>query len=162
MKVLWSVLLVAACADSADAPPTPAQETIALPGHNDCLPEGEEMSEETCRAVVEADGRLPTVSSNSSGTPPDPEDPRLSDPEYEWLTAEVRRCTCVCCHSTVIGGPGSHRWDIEYQPVWIDSASDWALQVFAGYTDEYPQTLPTEDLDRLRAVVDGEIARRRE
>lgn len=161
MSRVLLLLLAGACADPASGPTGTHPTAIDLPGHNECLGEGEEMSAETCRAVVEEDGRLPTVAHNASGTPPDPYDPRLFDEDYAWLTAEAKRCTCVCCHSSVIGGPGTHRWDIEYQPVWIDSASDWALQVFAGYTDEYEQTLPSDDPARVQAVVDAEIERRR-
>lgn len=154
----WSWL---ACTDPPPPVDTADSAHAALPGHNDCLPEGEAMSLETCRAVVEADGRVPTTSYLSSGAPaPTDDDPRLSDPDYVWLTDSARRCTCSCCHSTLAGGPGVHRWDIDFAPVWIDSANDWVLTVFVGDTDEYPQTLPSEDPDRVRAVIEREFARR--
>ncbi|MCB9679045.1 MAG: hypothetical protein H6737_28345 [Alphaproteobacteria bacterium] len=153
-------VLLAACE------PRAAEDTdvhaVELPGHNECLPAGEAMSDAVCEAVVEHDGRLPTTSANASGTPPDADDPRLTDPEYQWLAGEVERCTCVCCHSGALGGPGVHRWDFDYEPVWIDSANDWVLQVFMGNTDEYDQTLPTDDPARLQAVVERELARRSE
>ncbi|GDX80451.1 hypothetical protein LBMAG42_22620 [Deltaproteobacteria bacterium] len=131
-----------------------------VPRHNECLPEGEAMSEATCRAVVEEDGRLPTHGGNKSGTEPDPVDPRLSDPEFLWMTAEVRRCTCSCCHTESWGGPGVYYWNLEFAPVWTDSASSWTLSVFAGLTGEANQTLPTDDLERLQAWVEAEGIRR--
>ncbi|MEQ1570142.1 MAG: hypothetical protein ABMA64_31200 [Myxococcota bacterium] len=132
-----------------------------LPGHNDCLPEGEVMPDDTCLDVVEVDGRMPTVSYLSSDAPPAaPDDPRLTDPDYVWLTDQIRRCTCSCCHQRTIGGPGVHRWDLDFEPVWIDSANDWVLQVFVGETEEYLQTFPTDDPERVRAVVEREWARR--
>lgn len=155
MHALW-VAVRAGCGTEGDL----AEPPIDLPGHNDCLPEGERLSAETCLAVVEHDGRQPTSSSNVSGIVADPEDPRLDDPEYQWLAGEIERCTCVCCHAASYGGPGVHRWDLEHAPVWIDSANAWTLSVFVGDTDEYAQTLPTSDPDRMRAVIDRELERR--
>jgi hypothetical protein len=134
---------------------------VVLPGHNDCLPEGEEMSEEICRAVVAADPRQPTVSENKAPEEAGPNDQRLQDPEFLWVTSEVNRCTCRCCHTKSWGGPGVYFWDLEFEPVWVDSASNWSLSVFAGKTGEVEQTLPTEDIERLEAWVDGELDRRR-
>ena len=155
----WTVFgwgLLAGCGTGEGGPHT----DVELPGHNECLPEGEVMSEETCLAVVEHDGRQPTSSSNVTGIAPDPDDPRLDDPEYQWLASEIERCTCVCCHTASYGGPGVHRWNFEHAPVWIDSANEWTLSVFVGDTNEYDQTLPTDDPERMRAVIDREPERR--
>ncbi|MEQ1506152.1 MAG: hypothetical protein ABMB14_28225 [Myxococcota bacterium] len=158
----WIPVALAGCAapSGVSGAPDPIDTAENLPGHDACLPVGEAMSDDVCRAVVRHDNRIATVSSESSGVPaPDP-DPRLTDPEYQWLTSEVRRCTCSCCHSTEIGGPGSHRWDLDFEPMWIDSASDWALTVFVGDTEEPDQTLPSSDPERLRRVIDRELSRR--
>lgn len=152
------LLLLLACA-------TPGEDTapaahLDLPGHNDCLPEGEEMSEETCLAVVEAEGKYPTVSENKAGIDAPSDDPRLEDPELAWLTAEVKRCACACCHTARWGGAGVYFWDLDFEPVWIDSASLWSLSVFGGYTEEYEQTLPTDEIERVRAYLEREADRR--
>jgi hypothetical protein len=119
------------------------------------------MSDEVCLAVVEEDGRMPTTSYLSSGAPmPAEDDPRLTDPDYLWLETEIERCTCVCCHTASFGGPGVHRWDMDFEPVWIDSASGWTLGVLVGDTEEYDQTRPSSDLERFRAVIDRERERR--
>lgn len=157
MRVAVPLAMLVAC--GIDAPPS-TSPPIELPDHNACLAEGEVMSDEVCRAVVEEDGRQPTRSANASGIAPNPNDPRLTDPDYQWLTAEVERCTCVCCHTGSIGGPGVHRFDIEHAPVWIDSADGWALSVFAGETDDFTQTLPTTDPERLQRVIERERERR--
>ncbi len=157
MRSALLALLLVACSQ-AEETAVPAHPD--LPGHNDCLPEGEAMDDDTCRAVLEEDGRLPTTPHRAAGTEAIESDPRLTDPEYAWMTAEVKRCTCVCCHTEHLGGPGSHRWDIEFEPVWIDSMNDWSIAVFTGQTDDYAQTLPTSDMPRLRAVLEAEVARR--
>ena len=157
--VLFATL--GAC-DPTEQTPVETPTVADLPGHNECLPPGEVMDDDTCLAVVEHDGRSPTTGANQTGMAPDPEDPRLTDPDYLWLEAEIERCTCVCCHKGSLGGPGVHRWDFEYEPVWIDSANDWTLAVFMGDTEEYEQTLPTEDQERLREVITRERERRRE
>ena len=133
---------------------------LSLPAHNDCLPHGETYSEEVCLAVVEADGRYPGVSENKSGTDPDWSDPRLSDPDIQWLTDQTLRCACACCHIEAYQGPGVYFWALDYDPVWLDSASAWSLTVFAGWTEEYEQTLPSDDPERLQAIIQAELDRR--
>lgn len=152
------LLLLAACVD-----PTledSGEPAIDLPGHNECLPDGQTMQDDACLAVVEDQGRYPTVSENKSGDVVDPDDPRQFDPEYVWLTTQARQCTCSCCHTKSWGGAGVYFWDLDYKPVWTDSASMWSLSVFAGLTDEYVQTLPVEDIERVRAYYDVERERR--
>ncbi len=134
--------------------------TLDIPGHNECLEEGEQMTEAICVTLVEEDGRYPGVSEDK--TPEDTPDDvwRLDDEEYLWLESEIRRCACACCHQSSIGGPGAYFWDLDWEPVWIDSASLWTLSVFGGWTEEPDQTLPTEDVDRLRALLEAEADRR--
>jgi hypothetical protein len=161
MRTSLLLLLIACSPDpAADASLQETGVHLDLPGHNDCLPEGQEMDDATCSAVIEADGRMPTVPTRAYHTVADDNDPRLDDPEYQWLEAEVKRCTCVCCHTERLGGPGTHRWDIDFAPVWIDSMNEWSMRVFVGDTYEGDQTLPTDDPDRLRAVLEAELALR--
>lgn len=133
---------------------------VDIPDHNACLPVGERYTDDVCLAVVEDQGRVATESRLKAPVEATADDPRLVDPEFLWVTGEVDRCVCRCCHTTGLGGAGVHAWDRVYSPVWVDSASDWSLRVFGGYTDEYAQTLPTDDVDRLRAWIEGEWARR--
>jgi len=150
--------LLAACTPTPD---TAADwEPVHVPEHSECYPSGEEVSIESCVALVEEDGRYPGVSENKSGTAADPDDPRLTDPDYLWFESEIRSCACACCHMSTIGGPGAYFWDLDYGPVWIDSASRWSLSVLGGWTEEPDQTLPSDDLERVRAVIEAEIARR--
>lgn len=156
---MLAVFLVACAQPSADAD-SGAAEPVYIPEHSECLPAGEEMPADSCVALVEEDGRYPGVSENKSGTAADPDDPRLSDPDYLWLASEIRRCACVCCHTSRYDGPGTYFWDMDHAPVWIDSASRWSLSVLGGWSEEPDQTLPSDDLERVRAVIEAEIARR--
>lgn len=149
-------MLLWAC--GRDAPDSGA--AIDVPGHNDCLAEGEEMSEETCLAVVEEAGKYATVSENKSGAEAPSDDPRITDEDYAWLAGEVKRCACSCCHTASWGGAGVYFYDLEFAPVWIDSASRWTLQVLGGWTEDPDQTLPSTDIARVRAVIEAELARR--
>ncbi|MFT5679257.1 MAG: hypothetical protein ACI8RZ_000161 [Myxococcota bacterium] len=154
------LLLMLAC--TSPTPDTGTPPTIDTPEHSECLPEGESFSDAVCQAVVDDAGRQPTVSENKSGMEADWSDPRLNDPEYRWLESEINRCACRCCHTTTFGGAGVYFWDMEHQPVWIDSASGWSLSVFSGRTEEEAQTLPTDDIERLRALIEFEMDRRQE
>ena len=84
----------------------------------------------------------------------------LDDPELNQLLADARRCTCACCHDSALGGPGAYFWDVSWQPVWIDSANDWTLGVFAGIYESEDQFLPHEDPEWVRQVVQIELDRR--
>lgn len=154
------MFLLLACTETPDTGDT--GPTLDLPEHNECLPEGQEMTEEVCLAVVEEAGKYPTVSENKSGLDPVEDDPRLQDPELAWVTSEINRCACRCCHTKEWGGPGVYFWDLDWTPVWTDSASLWTFSVFGGWTEEERQTLPTSDLPRLQAYLEGEADRRRE
>ena len=154
--MLIALTAVTCSMERADHPDTAPD----LPTHSECLPEGEQMSEETCLAVVKHDNRLPTVSYYMANVEaPDP-DPRIDDVDYLWLAEQAQRCTCSCCHTSSLGGPGIFRWDLEFEPMWIDSATDWTLKVFAGFTYSEDQVLPIEDQDRLQRIVQAELDRR--
>lgn len=155
-----SGMLLALLLSCAPAPVTDSAAAPQLPGHNDCLPEGEAYSDEVCLAVVEADGRYPGYTEDKTDGRATADDPRLDDPDYQWLTDQASRCVCACCHRARYEGPGIYFWDLDYEPVWIDTASTWSLRVFAGWTDEVEQTLPTDDPERLRAAVQAELDRR--
>lgn len=101
---------------------------------------------------------------------------RLSDPDLAWSAGEVQACACLCCHSAKLGGPGAFAWDIDFSPVWTDSATDRALAINAGIIDSsifgdidpklnngFIRTkmgLPTTDPDRMRAFLRRELERR--
>lgn len=141
--------------------PVDSAPHTTLPEHSSC-PGAEVLSDEVCLAVVEEDGRFPTVSQNRSGNPVDEADPRLKDPDYAWLTGEVADCTCVCCHTTSYGGPGIFLWDVEHEPVWIDSMNGWSLRVFAGHEYDETQNFPSSDPERLERLVEKERQFRRD
>jgi hypothetical protein len=144
-------LLFLSCQESLD-------EITHLPEHSEC--QVDPMPDTICQEVVEEDPRQPTTSINQSDMPPIPDDPRLTDEDYMWLTDQIKKCTCVCCHSTNLQGPGTYFWDIDFDPIWIDSANSWSLIVLAGKTEEPDQTLPSEDPERVVEIIDREISRR--
>ena len=150
--------------DTAESPTSLPTDTahsgLDLPHHDECLPVGEEMTDATCLAVVAHDGRYPGQSFDKSGVDPGPDDPRVGSDDLAWITAEIRRCTCSCCHQSTLGGPGSYFWDLDYDGVWLDSASDWSLRVLAGIQESENQRLPTDDPERLQRIVEDEISRR--
>jgi hypothetical protein len=156
-------LLLLACAPDPGEPSADhavaADTAEPLPGHNECRAEA--LSTETCLAVVEADGRYPTTAEDRSYTDPVADDPRATDPELAWLRDDLRRCACACCHMGSVGGPGAYFWDLEWEPVWIDSASTWTIGVLLGETGEGNQTLPLGDRARASAILEAERERRR-
>jgi len=113
-------------------------------------------------------------------TETDPSDPRLSDAAYmaevTWLTEQARASACVCCHSQSATPSGPAAWDVEAGPLWIDTVSDEALAMLAGFTDSaafgYLEAeanngfdrsttgLPTTDVGRLQAFAEQELSRR--
>lgn len=151
---MWAALFLACAPEVADSEP------VEIPGHNSCLAVGERYSDEVCIAVVREQGRVATESRNKAPVEASGNDPRLSDPEYLWVNGEIDRCVCRCCHTSGLGGAGVHAWDLNFGPVWVDSASMWSLSVLGGWTEEEEQTLPTSDLERLRAWIEGERVRR--
>lgn len=109
-----------------------------------------------------------------------PDDPRLSDESYldelAWLRSETESSACACCHSSSKTPSGPAVWDTEAGALWIDTVSDEALAMLAGFTDSaafgfFPTAqnngfdrsetgLPTTDVARLRAFATRELERR--
>lgn len=156
------VAVAIACAAPEPDPILPPVDTAPeLPGNTECLPPGEAMSDAVCDAVVANDPRQPNVAYDHSNAPPPVPDWRADDPDFLWLTAEMERCACVCCHRARYDGPGVHRYDLDFGPVWIDSASDWSLRVLAGWEDvDAQRMLPTDDPERLYRIIQAELDRR--
>ncbi|MEM9860480.1 MAG: proteinase inhibitor [Myxococcota bacterium] len=110
----------------------------------------------------------------------DPEDPRLGDESYmqelAWLREEAEASACICCHTTTETPEGAALWNTEAGDLWIDTLSNEALAMFAGFTDsggfgflpteenngfDRSQTgLPTTDRARLVAFMTRELERR--
>lgn len=110
----------------------------------------------------------------------DPSDPRLDDAAYleevAWVRAQAEASACVCCHSDADTPSGPALWNIDAGDLWIDTVSDEALAMFAGFTpsasfgflpveenngfDRSTTGLPTTDVPRLQAFAETELARR--
>jgi len=157
--------LLGACAKGA--PPSDSEtvdtgdpHALVLPEHDDCLPDGEVVSDEVCIAFLEADGRQPTRSEDRSGVALTEPDPRVDDPDLQWVNSQVRRCACSCCHQSTLGGCGTHKWDLDHGPVWIDSMSSWSARAFAGIRETENRFLPVDDLERVRVIIQAELDRR--
>ena len=122
----------------------------------------------------------PYSASTSPVANSDPDDPRLSDAAYlaevDWLKAQAESSACSCCHSSSVTPAGAAEWDTEAGRLWIDTVSDEALAMFAGFTDSAAfgylpveqnngfdrssTGLPTTDAPRLRAFAERELNRR--
>lgn len=107
------------------------------------------------------------------------DDPRLDDDafmaEVAWAREQVEATGCICCHSTGIAPAGPSNWYVE-EPIWTDTVSDSGLALFAGWANSvalgaYPAEdnngfdrttlgLPTTDIERMRAFLEGELERR--
>jgi hypothetical protein len=107
------------------------------------------------------------------------DDPRLTDvawqAEFDWFTSQVESTACICCHSDEAPN-GASGWFLEAEPIWLDSAGDEAVAMFAGWIDStsfgafpadelygFDRTelgMPTTDIPRMRAFLEAEMARR--
>ena len=112
-------------------------------------------------------------------TESDDNDPRLSDPEFmeelRWTKTQLEATGCICCHSSdvtqMVGA-----FDVEYEPIWLDSMGDRGLAVMAGIIDTsvfgvYPAQenngfsrdgvgAPTTDVTRFQTFFEQELERR--
>lgn len=108
------------------------------------------------------------------------DDPRLDDPEwvaeYEWVTAQVEASACVCCHTERLAPSGPSGWYLEADPIWTDTLDDDGMAMMAGWVDStvfgaFPAEqnngftrdgvgVPTNDVARMVAYFEGELARR--
>lgn len=129
----------------------------------------------SCESLYDTRGYYP-VPVEYDTTP----DARLDDPEwveeYEWMTEQAASCSCVCCHSDISTPEGPAKWFIEADPIWINSADDYAMAFFAGWVDSSnfgmlppwdnngfdrgTTGIPTTDIDRMKAFLEGELERR--
>jgi len=111
---------------------------------------------------------------------PRADDPRLNDADFmrelSWVTTQVEACGCVCCHDSNGNAGQAGQWDIRRGPIWLDTLSDSGLALFVGLADSsvlgaYPPAdnfgfdrtatgLPTTDTPRMKAFLEGELARR--
>lgn len=109
-----------------------------------------------------------------------PADPRLDDPtfmsELDWVTAQVKACACVCCHSSDLAPDGPSDWHLEASAIWTDSVSDDGVALLAGLVDSsafgaYPPeqnfgfervrtALPSTEPDRMKTFFLEEYLRR--
>lgn len=116
----------------------------------------------------------------ASPTVPDPEDPRLDDEAYlaevAWIKDQAESSACSCCHTASETPEGAAIWDTEAGALWIDTVTDEALAMLAGYTDSAAfgfldagenntfdrsaTGLPTTDSARLLAFAERELERR--
>lgn len=116
----------------------------------------------------------------SEAPTPRPDDPRLDDADYlaevAWVREQVEASACSCCHTASLTPSGAAIWDTDVGPLWIDTVTDPALAMIAGFTDSsafgfLPASenngfdrsrtgLPTTDVERLRAFALGELERR--
>jgi hypothetical protein len=107
-------------------------------------------------------------------------DPRLGDADYmaevAWARDQVAASACVCCHSEPLAPQGASQWYLEAPGIWLDSMSDSGVAMMAGLADStalgaFPSEenngfdrsvvgVPTTDVARMRALLEGEWARR--
>lgn len=151
--------LILLCFGCSTEPPPVSQVIHDLPEHTECF--ATKIEDDVCLEVIAEHDQQPTHSYNQSGIAVTEDDPRITDPDYIWLTEQIQQCACACCHNSNLEGSGAYFWDIAFSPVWIDSANSWSLRVLAGETNEPDQTLPVEDPDRMMMVIQKEMERRR-
>ena len=132
--------------------------THSIPGHSECF--DEPISAQACRDLVEEDGRLPTTPRHSSPVAAPVDDDRVTDPDLLQLRADIDTCACTCCHTSDYGGPGLHKWDVTWEPVWVDSASSWSLQVLSGLVPSEDRQLPHDNPEWVKLVIQTELDRR--
>jgi hypothetical protein len=110
---------------------------------------------------------------------PTEDDPRLDDEAYlgelAWAREQVEACACVCCHSDrAPNGPSG--WTIDDGALWLDSFDDSGIAMMTGLADstalgKYPAEdnngfdrdvvgIPTTDVERMKALLFGELDRR--
>lgn len=107
------------------------------------------------------------------------DDPRHQDTAFvedsNWIREQVESCACVCCH-TERAPDGPSMWSIDDGPLFIDSMSDTAIAMFAGYIDSdtfggfdpsenngfnrLDSALPTTDVERTLGFFEAEFQRR--
>jgi len=138
--IALSVLIAASCGDSGpnDDPSAVGSDGFLIPledgriTNGTCVAEGELFRDTYDCAVVEGPGPGSEAGPRSKVTDADPA--RLQDPDAEWARAQVNACSCICCHSE--GGRGAAWWAADFEPFWVDAATDSALQSLSGTEKE--------------------------
>jgi len=160
-----------------DEPETADGEVCTWEAISGCTEEGLKYVEyASCEPVFSQRPYVPY--DVSPDTPAD--DARLDDAEwmaeFEWMTAQTEACACVCCHSAEVAPDGPSGWFIEAGPIWLDTVDDDGLAMLAGWVDStafgaFPAEdnngfdrsvtgLPTSDVERMKAFLEGELDRR--
>lgn len=153
-------------------------ETCAWGAISACAEEGLRFDDvASCDPVITQRPYVPYPVADTTA----PDDSRLSDTAYMaelgWVTEQVEACACICCHSTQSAPDGeTSGWYLEADGVWVDGLSDDGLAMLAGWVDStafgaFPPEdnngfdrettgLPTTDIARMQAYLEGELARR--
>jgi hypothetical protein len=153
-------------------------EVCTWQGISGCTEEGRKYADYgACGPVLSQRPYWPGRPAGSAGD----NDPRLSDAawktEYDWATAQVEACACVCCHSdkhAPAAGPSG--WFVEDGPIWTEGLDDDGLAVLAGWVDSTAfgafnpddnngfsrdvTGIPTTDVPRMQRFLEGELGRR--
>ncbi len=114
-----------------------------------------------------------------AGEPVPTSDGRMQNASYmaelAWVKKEVEACACVCCHDG--NSPrGASKWSTDAGPLWVDSMSNTAIAMFAGYIDSsalgafrpeenngfdrLQSAMPSTDPSRMVNFFKGEFQRR--
>jgi hypothetical protein len=135
-----------------------------------CAPHGQHFSSVySCETVTG-----PTPSEPPGADPAVSHDPEtLTDPDYDWVLAELEACSCICCHAN--DGVATYVWSSSFLPAWSDSADEQVLSKLGRYGAPVVMTIPLEDNNgftneqtghpttdpkRFGAFVDRELTRR--
>jgi hypothetical protein len=95
-----------------------------------------------------------------AGEPVPTSDARLQNAGYlaeaAWVKEQVEACACVCCHDDR-APRGASKWSVDRGPLWVDSMSNTAVAMFAGYVDSSSLGAFTpgtnNGFDRLRSAM---------
>ena len=155
----------------------PDGQVCTTEGISACTEEGRDYVDyASCDPVYTQRPYAPSTA--EANTPPD--DPRYDDAEwmaeFDWVTEQVESCACICCHSSEVAPRGSSDWYLEADGLWIDSVDDDGLAMLAGWVDStafgaidpednngfdrHTTGLPTTNVARMQAFLEGELARR--
>ena len=134
-----------------------------------CVAEGSLFRDEYDCSLVEGPTPGSTDPATSHAGAADPA--RVEDPDAAWALSQLRSCSCVCCHGE--GGRGASYWSTDFEPFWVDSARDSALESLGPSPDRTPhseylnpeknhgfvreQGPPTTDPDRMAAFFQRQI-----
>lgn len=178
--LLTAFAFLAACGGE-DAAGTSGGGMSASFGHQDpnaaailngtCSPHGERFEDVYACDIVDG----PSAHEPPGAVAQVEHDPdTLDDIDHDWVLAELRACSCSCCHAD--DGIGTYIWSSSFEPAWSDSAADGPLstlgasganhtshriplEVNNGFSREETGH-PTTDPERFATYVERELARR--